>query len=198
MRMSTLTRLSALRARVYHSAGLAAAIVLAGWGVGGGGGTSSVDAGGPVPVVPAPATGTWSSVKRGGEGAGRVFHPTSSNVLYARTDIGGAYRWDPTTMGWTLIADGAGPGAAASRFRGIESAALDPNDDQPVYIATGKHTFEAYGHIYVSSDRCRTWTHVDLPFPPGGNSPGRAMGERPLAAPHLPSPLFHGARTAGL
>jgi len=127
--------------------------------------------------MPVPTTATWTSIRRGGEGAvaGPAFHPRSANVLHARTDIGGAYRWNPTTMGWTPIADGAGPGAAASRFHGIESIALDPNDEQPVYIATGKHTFEANGLIYASSDRGDTWTHVDLPFP-----------------------LFHGSRPAGL
>ena len=132
---------------------------------------------------------TWSSIKRGGAGLG--LHPRSANVLHARTDVGGAYRWDPTTMGWTPIADG-------NRFHGIESVALDPNDDQPIYIATGKHTFEANGRIFASCDRGGTWKPVDLPFPLGGGNPGRAMDERLMVAPHLPSTLFHGARSAGM
>jgi hypothetical protein len=139
-------------------------------------GGSPARAGGPVPVVPVPAT----------------------NVLHARTDVGGAYRWDPITMSWAPITNGVGPGAAGSRFRGIESIALDPNDDQPLYIATRKQTFEANGRIFVSSDHGHSWTHVDLPFPLGDGNPGRAMGERPMVVPHLPSTLFQGARMAGL
>ena len=51
----------------------------------------------------------------------------------------------------------------------VGKCALDPNDDQPIYIATGKHTFEANGRIFASSDRGGSWKHVDLPFPLGGN-----------------------------
>ena len=57
------------------------------------------------------ATGTrWQSVKYGGSGyvPGLVFHPTSPNVLYARTDMGGVYRWDEAAATWTPITDGFG------------------------------------------------------------------------------------------
>jgi hypothetical protein len=139
-------------------------------------------------------------VKWGGGGyvTGLIFHPTSANVLYARTDIGGAYRWNQATSSWVPITDGAGFGAAESRFHGIESIALDPNNDQLVYMATGMYTFEGNGRMYISSDRGNTWTHFDLPFPLGGNNPGRAMGERLMVDPNLPSTLFFGSRTAGL
>lgn len=195
MRMSTLTQSPARNARAFRSAVLVAMIVLAGCGAGGG---SLASAGVPAPT-PTPPPTTWSNIKRGGEGSvtGLAFHPTSANVLYARTDIGGAYRWDPITMSWTPIAGGIGASAAQSRFRGIESILLDPNNDQPIYIATGKYTFVANGRIFASSDRGATWTHLDLPFPLGGNNPGRAMDGRPMVEPHLPSTLFHGPRTAG-
>jgi hypothetical protein len=156
----------------------------------------------PVNPPEAPATGatTWSSVKFGGGGyvTGLVFHPTTANLLYARTDIGGAYRWNQATSSWTPITDGLGFGATESRFHGIESIALDPNNDQLVYMATGMYTFEGNGRLYISSDRGATWSHVDLPFPLGGNNPGRAMGERLMVDPNKPSTLFFGSRTAGL
>jgi photosystem II stability/assembly factor-like uncharacterized protein len=143
---------------------------------------------------------TWNSVKFGGGGyvTGLVFHPTSPHVLYARTDIGGAYRWNQQTSSWTPITDGLGFGAAESRFHGVESIAVDPTNDNVVYMATGMYTFEGNGRLYISSDRGDTWTHVDLPFPIGGNNAGRAMGERLMVDPNMPSTLFYGSRTAGL
>ena len=143
---------------------------------------------------------TWNSVKFGGGGyvSGLIFHPTSPHVLYARTDIGGAYRWNQQTSTWTPITDGLGFGAAESRFHGVESIAVDPTNDQLVYMATGMYTFEGNGRLYISSDRGDHWTHVDLPFPIGGNNSGRAMGERLMVDPNMPSTLFYGSRTAGL
>ncbi len=134
----------------------------------------------------------------GGYVSGLIFHPTSANVLYARTDIGGAYRWDQAASAWTPVTDGLGFGAAESRFHGIESIALDPNNDQLVYMMTGMYTFEGNGRLYISSDRGDHWTHVDVPFAMGGNNPGRAMGERLMVDPNKPSILFYGSRTAGL
>jgi xyloglucan-specific exo-beta-1,4-glucanase len=167
-------------------------------GCGGGGGDTP-----PPPTSPDPGTPqatTWTSVKFGGGGyvTGLVFHPTSANVLYARTDIGGAYRWNQAAMSWVPITDGPGFGAAESRFHGIESIALDPNNDRLVYMATGMYTFEGNGRLYISADRGDHWTYVGLPFPLGGNNPGRAIGERLMVDPNKPSTLFYGSRTAGL
>ncbi|WP_322400337.1 dockerin [Massilia luteola] len=134
----------------------------------------------------------------GGYVTGLVFHPTVANLVYARTDIGGAYRWNQATSSWTPITDGVGFGAVESRFHGVESIALDPNDDQRVYMAAGMYTADGNGRIYISSNRGDTWTHYDLPFALGGNNPGRAMGERMMVDPNKPSTLFYGSRQAGL
>jgi xyloglucan-specific exo-beta-1,4-glucanase len=139
-------------------------------------------------------------VKFGGGGyvSGLVFHPTTANLLYARTDIGGAYRWNQATASWVPITDGLGFGAGESRYHGIESIAVDPNDDRLVYMAAGMYTSEGNGRLYISSDRGDHWTHVVLPFPLGGNNPGRAIGERLTVDPNMPSTLFYATRTAGL
>jgi hypothetical protein len=143
---------------------------------------------------------SWTSVKWGGGGyvTGLIYHPTTANLLYARTDIGGAYRWNATTSSWTPITDGLGFGGGESRFHGVESLAVDPNNDQLVYIATGMYSFEGNGRLYASSDRGNSWTHYDLPFPVGGNNPARAIGERLSVDPNNPSTLYYGSRTAGL
>lgn len=184
---------------------LFAAVLVAGCGGGGGGGDTAPTPPGPPGggggggEPPARAT-SWKNAKFGGGGyvTGLVFHPTSANLLYARTDIGGAYRWNPATSAWTPITDGLGFGAAESRFHGIESIAVDPNDDRLLYMATGMYAFEGNGRLYISSDRGDHWIHVGLPFAVGGNNPGRAIGERLAVDPNQPSTLFYGSRTAGL
>jgi len=141
----------------------------------------------------------FASVKFGGGGyvPGLVFHPTSPDVLYARTDVGGAYRWDPATKSWIAITDGFGPDEGG--YHGSETLALDPNDDQRVYLSGGMYV-SAAGHarLYISTDRGTHWTHVELPFPAGGNSQGRAVGERLMVDPNDSTILFYATRTAGL
>jgi hypothetical protein len=199
---------SPLKTEICRLAGLSVLLVVASCGGGGGGNATGMSA--PVlqtpgPTPPTTGTGTtsattWASVKWGGGGyvSGLIFHPTTANLLYARTDIGGAYRWDQASASWTPITDGLGFGAAESKYHGIESIALDPNNDQLVYMATGMYTFEGNGRLYLSSDRGNHWTHVDLPFPLGGNNGGRAIGERLMVDPNQPSILFYGSRTTGL
>jgi xyloglucan-specific exo-beta-1,4-glucanase len=161
---------------------------------------SGGDAGGGTVGASTAAVTTWSSAKFGGGGyvTGLVFHPTTANLLYARTDVGGAYRWNQTTASWVPITDGLGFGGGEERFHGIESIAVDPNNDQLVYLAAGMYTSGGNGRLYISSDRGDHWTWVGLPFPLAGNSPGRAIGERLAVDPNKPSTLFYATRTAGL
>ena len=51
---------------------------------------------------------TWNNVRIDGGGfvPGIVFN--ESNLIYARTDIGGAYRWDPPTSSWIPLLDWVG------------------------------------------------------------------------------------------
>ena len=143
--------------------------------------------------------GTWASAKFGGGGyvTGLIFHPTSANVLYARTDVGGAYRWDQASSSWLPITDGFS--AAESFQHGVESIALDPNNDQLVYMVTGMYaSADATARLYISSNRGSSWTAVNLPFSAGGNNVGRAIGERLAVDPNNPSILFYGSRTADL
>jgi hypothetical protein len=141
----------------------------------------------------------WQSVKYGGGGyvPGLIYHPTSPNVLYARTDIGGAYRWNPATSTWVAITDGLG--VTEGFYMGSETMALDPNDDNRVYMSAGLYDWSGTnGRLYISTNRGNTWTHVELPFPVGANDPGRAIGERMMVDPNKSSVLYYGTRTAGL
>jgi xyloglucan-specific exo-beta-1,4-glucanase len=147
------------------------------------------------PVAPT----RWASVKFGGGGyvPGLIFHPTSPDVLYARTDIGGAYRWDAATNAWVAITDMMG--AVDGFHHGSETMALDPNDDKRVYMSTGLYLGdERNARLYISTDRGDSWEHVELPFKAGANAQGRAVGERLMVDPNQPAILFYATRANGL
>ena len=146
---------------------------------------------------------SWTAVKWGGGGyvTGLIYHPVNSTLLYARTDVGGAYRWNTTNSTWTPITDGLGWGPNEGQFHGVESIALDPNNDQLVYMVTGDtatSTSVHNGRIYISSDRGTSWAHYDLPFAVGGNDDGRGYGERLSIDPELPSIMYYATRKDGL
>src|SRR2546426_4338488 len=52
-------------------------------------------------------TYTWRNVTINGGGyvPGIVFNTTEPNLIYARTDIGGAYRWDESSQRWVPLMD---------------------------------------------------------------------------------------------
>jgi hypothetical protein len=168
------------------------------------GGTSTPGATGTAAPALAATVGsatTWTSAKWGGGGyvTGLIYHPATQGLLYARTDVGGAYRWDANTSTWTPITDGIGWGGGEGKYHGIESLALDPTNDKLVYMMTGDTgNGDANGRIYISSDRGATWVHYDLPFAVGGNDDARAYGERLAVDPQNPTTLMYGSRKAGI
>jgi hypothetical protein len=142
----------------------------------------------------------WRSVQIGGGGyvSGLVFHPREKGLYYARTDVGGAYRWDDTAKQWTPLTDWLG--AEDANLTGIESLAIDPNDTSRVYLAAGTYTSDRAGNgaILRSNDRGKTFKRADLPFRLGGNELGRGNGERLVVDPNDGHILFFGSRGAGL
>ena len=48
---------------------------------------------------------TFKSVDIGGGGwvTGVIAHPTEQNLIYSRTDVGGAYRWNKQTQRWQQL-----------------------------------------------------------------------------------------------
>ncbi|WP_207911079.1 WD40/YVTN/BNR-like repeat-containing protein [Roseateles saccharophilus] len=143
--------------------------------------------------------GIWANVKWGGGGyvPGLIFHPKTQDVLYARTDVGGAYRWNVGTSSWIPLSDGLG--VTEGQYRGVESIAVDPTNDQRVYmVADMSISANPTAKLYISNNRGNSWTSVNLPFSAGGNNNGRAIGERLAVDPTNPTILFYASRTAGL
>jgi len=69
---------------------------------------------------------------------GIVFNETEKDLIYARADIGGAYRWDPSTETWIPLLDHFQMDEYS--YYGVESIATDPVDPNRVYIAAGMYT----------------------------------------------------------
>lgn len=151
-------------------------------------------------TAPPPPAYTWKSVPIVGGGfvTGIVMHPGQQGLMYARTDIGGAYRWNSTTKVWVPLTDWIT--RANSNYMGIESVAIDPSDPQRVYLAAGTYTesFGSNGAMLLSGDQGATFTTVPLPFKNGSNDNGRNAGERLAVDPNLGTVLFFGSRQNGL
>ncbi|MEO8778030.1 MAG: sialidase family protein [Rhodanobacter sp.] len=153
-----------------------------------------------LPVAAQAISYAWHNVRIGGGGyvSGLVFHPTEKGLYYARTDVGGAYRWDAAAAHWVPLTDWIG--AKDRNLMGIDSLALDPADPDWLYLAAGTYTTPRAGNgaILRSHDRGHTFERIDLPFPLGGNELGRGNGERLAVDPNDGGILLLGSRTAGL
>ncbi|MFG2648170.1 xyloglucanase [Streptomyces sp. NPDC048436] len=139
---------------------------------------------------------TWKNVRVDGGGfvPGIVFNRSEKNLAYARTDIGGAYRWQERTRSWTPLLDSVGWDDWG--HTGVVSLASDAVEPDKVYAAVGTYTNDwdpGKGAVMRSADRGRTWKRADLPFKLGGNMPGRGMGERLAVDPHDNRVLYLGA-----
>lgn len=142
----------------------------------------------------------WNNVQivAGGFVDGIVFHPTQPNLVYARTDIGGAYRWNPATSAWIPLLDWIG--RAQSNYIGVESIGLDPADPSRLYLAGGTYaeSWAGTGAILVSTDQGNTFQTVPMSIKMGGNDNGRSAGERLAVDPNLGGIVYFGSRLNGL
>ena len=156
-------------------------------------GTGRAESSAPLPSEPY----TWHNVVIGGGGfvTGIVFHPREKGLAYARTDVGGAYRWDEPSQRWIPLTDWLG--MADVNLTGCESIGLDPNDPQRVYLAVGTYTW-ANAAILRSDDQGKTFKRTDVLFKMGANETGRFNGERLAVDPNDGEILFFGSRQDGL
>jgi hypothetical protein len=151
--------------------------------------------------VPGPSY-TWKNVQiiAGGYVDGISFHPTQRDLVYARTDMGGAYRWDKTASRWIPLTDWVG--RANWNYLGIEAIGLDPSDSQRLYLAAGTYSYHGWSGccsaFLVSTDQGSTFTTVTNSFPMGGNENGRFSGDRLAVDPNLGGKLYYGTDMNGL
>lgn len=152
----------------------------------------------PAAVPSAPYAWRNVAVRGGGYVTGVAFHPREPDLLYARTDVGGAYRWDAPRRAWLPLNDSFD--RAHNDLFAVLSLALDPRDPAKVYLACGAYFSEwaRTAAVLSSSDRGATWQIAELPFKLGGNQDGRGTGERLQVDPHDGRHLLLGTNQDGL
>lgn len=124
---------------------------------------------------------------------------TGQDVMYARTDVGGAYKYNYDTEEWEQLF--AFISEADRGMLSVEAIAIDPNDDDIVYFLCGCAYFsDARTAVYKTTDGGKTFTSTDVTslIQVMGNGDGRHFGERLVIDPENPDTIYCGGRTNGL
>jgi photosystem II stability/assembly factor-like uncharacterized protein len=135
----------------------------------------------------------------GGDVTGVVYNQSNGD-LYLRTNVGGAFRWNPITGEWIPLLDYIGQSRPNEEYLAyVLSLATDPTNPQRLYVAVGGYlNYTGNGAVLISANRGATWSESDLPFPVGGNDNGSPTGERLQVDPNLPSTLYLASQNNGL
>lgn len=138
----------------------------------------------------------WGAVKIGGGGfvSGIV---TGKEVMYARTDVGGAYKYNYDKMEWEQLFGFLNE--AERGYLSVDAMAIDPTDDDTVYFLCGCAYFSDAGtRIYKTTDGGKTFTYTDVTdlIQVHGNGYGRQSGEAIAVDPDNPDVLYCGGDAA--
>lgn len=135
----------------------------------------------------------------GGFVSGIITSKTERNLIYARTDVGGAYRWDSINNAWIPLLDWVSQ--SETGYLGVESIATDPKNPNKVYMSVGISYFNnGKSAILRSNDYGNTFKITDVTslFKVHGNGMGRQTGEKLIVDPNADSILYCGSRSNGL
>lgn len=146
-------------------------------------------------------TNIWENINYQGLGfvTGLVTHPQDSSIMYARTDVGGIYKYDFNSSRWKNLTDMFTPFDDVQND--VESIGLDYTNPNKIYamMGTGEN-----GTLLVSHNQGQSWI-VKPAFLNGdrlrieGNSDTfRGGGERLFVDRNNPSTLYYGSRFNGL
>jgi len=150
----------------------------------------------------------WQVMPIGGGGfvTGIVSAAGPPAQIYARTDVGGAYRWDAQSEQWTQLLDAASlPGAQPGDVLSVDSIAVAPSLPTRVYLALGNdgnpapdEALTTAGRILVSDDAGSTWRTTERRWFISGNQQFRVGSERLAVNPNNPDHVLFGSSREGL
>ena len=128
---------------------------------------------------------------------------TGDDQMYARTDVGGAYRYDYEQKKWVQLLGFLNE--ADRGFLSVDAMCVDPNDDDTLYLLCGCAYFSgARTAIFRSHDAGKTFEEIDVTdlIQVHGNGYGRQCGEAIAVDPDNPDIIYCGgdatAGTSGL
>lgn len=139
---------------------------------------------------------SWDTLKIGGGGfvSGIV---TGQNVMYARTDVGGAYKYDYEADKWIQLFDFL---TEADRgLLSVDAMAIDPTDDDTVYFLCGCAYFSGEKTvIFKTTDGGKTFKEINVSdeIKVMGNGDGRQCGEAIAVNPDNPKEIYCGGDVA--
>jgi photosystem II stability/assembly factor-like uncharacterized protein len=141
----------------------------------------------------------WHNVAIGGGGfvSSIIAAPNEQNLFYARTDVGGAYRWDNASSKWVSVMDWVD--VTERGLLGVEAIAVDPKTPGKVYMVAGTSYWNNGRSAFLrSSNRGESWEKIILDFGAHGNGMGRGNGEALAIDPNNSDIMFYGSKNKGL
>lgn len=153
---------------------------------------------------------TFKPIKTSGGGfvTGFVAHPTTANVIYCRTDVGGAYKWNSSTSTWTQlitksrvpadafnISDGEqGPGTVRKIMYPTLAMALDKNNSNILFIVNNMGLFKS-----TNAGSSFSWLQNFVVRVDGNDQNAeRCSGERLQIDPQNSNNMLFGSQYSGM
>ncbi|SDU12473.1 Aryl-phospho-beta-D-glucosidase BglC, GH1 family [Verrucomicrobium sp. GAS474] len=149
----------------------------------------------------------WSRMKIGGGGfvVGMSFNPGEKDLLYVRTDVAGAYRWNAPTASWKQLVTSASlppEYVGYGKYAGVDSLVGAPGKPEVAYMAFGGQPYGLVaGQVFRSTDRGDHWQptrfrETGVKLEPNGE--GRLEGERLAVDPANENVVYFASIQDGL
>lgn len=131
----------------------------------------------------------------GGYVTGFVFHTQKPHILYARTDIGGVYRYDYKVRKWKSLIDHVTQKDLSETYP--IAIGVDVNNPDRLLVACGVNEANK-GVLAISHDRGKHFTYEKIPTLVHGNLNGRGTGLRLIVDAKDDQTLYFASQQGGL
>ncbi len=131
----------------------------------------------------------------GGYVTGLAFHKKQPGILYARTDIGGTYRFDVEEKRWISLIEHVTAEDTSEAYP--IAIALDDEHPEYLYIMSGLWE-NGYGVFSISEDYGKSFSYKRIPIRVHGNLSGRGTGYRLVVDKNDSNTLYFASQKDGL